>query len=73
MGEVKNKVFILDTNILLHEPHSIFSFKEHDVIIPMTVLEELDASVSGSSDIVYAGKPDVVSKDESGWGDIERR
>ena len=39
----------------------------------ITVLEELDASVSGSSDLVYAGKPDVVRKDESGSGDIERR
>lgn len=39
----------------------------------ITVLEELDASVSGSSDLVYAGKPDIVRKDESGSGDIERR
>lgn len=36
------KVFILDTNVLLHAPSAIFSFQEHDVIIPMTVLEELD-------------------------------
>ncbi|WP_249269979.1 PIN domain-containing protein, partial [Vibrio cholerae] len=33
---------LLDTNILLHEPLAIYSFKEHDVVIPMTVLEELD-------------------------------
>ena len=51
MGEVKNKVFILDTNILLHEPHSIFSFKEHDVIIPMTVLEELDRIKDSKRDV----------------------
>lgn len=37
-----NKIFILDTNVLLHAPFSIFTFKEHDVVIPMTVLEELD-------------------------------
>ncbi|WP_076540602.1 PhoH family protein [Shewanella sp. UCD-KL21] len=36
------KLFVLDTNVLLHEPLAIYSFKEHDVIIPMTVLEELD-------------------------------
>lgn len=42
MDEVERKVFVLDTNILLHEPLAIYSFKEHDVIIPMTVLEELD-------------------------------
>ena len=51
MGDVKNKVFILDTNILLHEPHSIFSFKEHDVIIPMTVLEELDRIKDSKRDV----------------------
>ena len=42
MDEVERKVFVLDTNILLHEPLAIYSFQEHDVIIPMTVLEELD-------------------------------
>jgi len=36
------KLFILDTNVLLHEPLAIYSFDEHDVVIPMTVLEELD-------------------------------
>lgn len=36
------KIFVLDTNVLLHEPLAIYSFKEHDVVIPMTVLEELD-------------------------------
>ena len=34
--------YILDTNILLHDPLAFLSFKEHDVVIPMTVLEELD-------------------------------
>ena len=34
--------YILDTNILLHEPFAFLSFKEHDVVVPMTVLEELD-------------------------------
>lgn len=36
------KLFVLDTNILLHDPHAYFNFQEHDVVIPMTVLEELD-------------------------------
>ncbi|NRA70278.1 MAG: PhoH family protein [Gammaproteobacteria bacterium] len=36
------KLYVLDTNILLHEPNAVFSFNEHDVVIPMTVLEELD-------------------------------
>lgn len=36
------RVFVLDTNILIHDPQAIFSFEEHDVVVPMTVLEELD-------------------------------
>lgn len=36
------KLFVLDTNVLLHEPLAIYSFQEHDVMVPMTVLEELD-------------------------------
>lgn len=36
------KIFVLDTNILIHEPTAFYSFEEHDVTIPMTVLEELD-------------------------------
>lgn len=40
MNGVKN--FVLDTNILLHNPNALFVFKEHNVIIPFTVIEELD-------------------------------
>ena len=36
------KTFVLDTNVLLHDPMSVFNFHEHAVVIPMTVLEELD-------------------------------
>ena len=36
------KIFVLDTNILIHDPTAFYSFEEHDVKIPMTVLEELD-------------------------------
>jgi len=42
MQQDDRKLFVLDTNVLLHEPLAIYSFKEHDVVIPMTVLEELD-------------------------------
>lgn len=45
------KLYILDTNVLLHEPLSVFSFKEHDVVIPMTVLEELDQIKDRSKDV----------------------
>ncbi|WP_298443589.1 PhoH family protein [uncultured Ferrimonas sp.] len=42
MVQSEKKLFVLDTNVLLHEPLAIYSFDEHDVVVPMTVLEELD-------------------------------
>ena len=38
----KQKIFVLDTNVLLHDPLAIHAFNEHKIVIPMTVLEELD-------------------------------
>ncbi|WP_462055896.1 PhoH family protein [Vibrio cholerae] len=52
MGDTDRKLFVLDTNILLHEPLAIYSFKEHDVVIPMTVLEELDRIKDSKRDVV---------------------
>jgi len=37
------KIYVLDTNVLLQDPHSIFSFEENDVVIPAVVLEEVDS------------------------------
>ncbi|WP_299003584.1 PhoH family protein [uncultured Shewanella sp.] len=51
MNKDDRKLFVLDTNVLLHEPLAIYSFKEHDVIIPMTVLEELDQIKDRKRDI----------------------
>src|SRR5690606_19030327 len=39
----KVKTFVLDTNVLLHDPQSIFKFEENNLAIPVEVLEELDA------------------------------
>ena len=36
------KIYVLDTNVLLHDPTAVTAFAEHHVVIPMTVLEELD-------------------------------
>lgn len=47
----KRKLFVLDTNVLIHDPLSIFRFAEHDVFLPMTVLEELDNHKKGTSDV----------------------
>ncbi|MFV0574889.1 MAG: PhoH family protein [Vibrio sp.] len=51
MSDTSRKLFVLDTNILLHEPHAIYSFQEHDVVIPMTVLEELDRIKDSKRDV----------------------
>ncbi|MFF2909683.1 PhoH family protein [Paenibacillus sp. NPDC057934] len=45
------KIFVLDTNVLLHDPNSIFSFKEHEVIIPAVVLEEIDSKKRNADEI----------------------
>ena len=44
------RVFVLDTNVMMHDPSAIFRFEEHDIFIPMTVLEELDAGKKGLSE-----------------------
>jgi PhoH-like ATPase len=46
----QRRIFVLDTNVLMHDPTSIFRFDEHDVFIPMIVLEELDAGKKGLSE-----------------------
>lgn len=45
------KVFVLDTNVLMHDPSSLFRFEEHDVYLPMMTLEELDNHKKGMSEV----------------------
>jgi PhoH-like ATPase len=45
------KLFVLDTNVLLHDPSSLFRFQEHDVYLPMMTLEELDHHKQGMSEV----------------------
>jgi len=45
------KLFVLDTNVLMHDPTSIFHFQEHNIFIPMIVLEELDRAKRGLSEV----------------------
>ena len=47
----EKRLYILDTNVLMHDPTSIFRFEEHDVFLPMMVLEELDAAKKGLSEV----------------------
>ncbi len=46
----QRRIFVLDTNVLMHDPTAIFRFEEHDIFIPMIVLEELDAGKKGLSE-----------------------
>ncbi|MDX9993868.1 MAG: PhoH family protein [Rhodocyclaceae bacterium] len=45
------KLFVLDTNVLMHDPTSLFRFEEHDIFVPMMTLEELDANKKGMSEV----------------------
>lgn len=47
----KNKLFVLDTNIMMHDPTAIYRFEEHDIYLPMVVLEELDNHKTGISEV----------------------
>ncbi len=36
------KIYVLDTNVLLHDPNAIYSFEDNEIVIPLTVIEEVD-------------------------------
>ena len=52
----KAKLFVLDTNVLLHDPSSLFRFEEHDIYLPMIVLEELDGHKKGMTEVARNGR-----------------
>ena len=68
------KLFVLDTNVLMHDPTSLFRFEEHDVYLPMITLEELDNNKKGMTEVARNARQasrfldDIVSSQES---DIE--
>jgi PhoH-like ATPase len=45
------KLFVLDTNVMMHDPSSLFRFEEHDIYLPMVTLEELDNSKKGMTEV----------------------
>ena len=47
----KIKLFVLDTNVLMHDPTSIYRFEEHDLFVPIMTLEELDGNKKGMSEV----------------------
>ncbi|MDR6859720.1 PhoH family protein [Variovorax guangxiensis] len=50
------KLFVLDTNVLLHDPMCLFRFEEHDIFLPMIVLEELDGHKKGTTEVARNGR-----------------
>jgi PhoH-like ATPase len=51
-----SRLFVLDTNVLLHDPMALFRFEEHDIFLPMIVLEELDAHKKGMTEVARNGR-----------------
>src|SRR5690606_32157983 len=63
-------LFVLDTNVLLHDPTSLFRFEEHDIFLPMVVLEELDAHKKGMTEVARNGRQ--VSRSLDALVDIQK-
>ncbi|MBA4261379.1 MAG: phosphate starvation-inducible protein PhoH [Comamonadaceae bacterium] len=55
-GTGPTRLFVLDTNVLLHDPISLFRFEEHDIFLPMIVLEELDGHKKGMTEVARNGR-----------------
>ncbi|MCL4470157.1 MAG: PhoH family protein [Sulfuricella sp.] len=50
-ARINSKIFVLDTNVLMHDPSSLFHFEEHDIFLPMITLEELDNNKKGMTEV----------------------
>lgn len=50
-NSTSTKLFVLDTNVLMHDPSSLFRFEEHDIFLPMVTLEELDNNKKGLTEV----------------------
>ncbi|HET6423491.1 MAG TPA: PIN domain-containing protein, partial [Planctomycetaceae bacterium] len=58
------KLFVLDTNVILHDAGCLRKFAEHDVAIPITVLEELDKFKKGNDDVNFQARAFLRELDE---------
>ena len=65
------KLFVLDTNVLMHDPMSLFRFEEHDVFLPMITLEELDNHKKGMSEVARNARQ--VSRELDGLASLHRQ
>ena len=69
MIDVRHKLFVLDTNVILHDCGCIRNFEENDVAIPITVLEELDQFKRGNEDINFQAR-EFLRRIDSLTGDV---
>jgi PhoH-like ATPase len=60
----RHKLFVLDTNVILHDSQCLYCFQEHDVAIPITVIEELDHFKKGQNDINFHAREFLRGLDE---------
>ncbi|HMM71269.1 MAG TPA: PhoH family protein [Rhodocyclaceae bacterium] len=60
----QNKLFVLDTNVLMHDPTSLFRFEEHDLFLPIMTLEELDNNKKGMSEVARNARQSSRMLDE---------
>jgi PhoH-like ATPase len=66
------KLFVLDTNVLMHDPTCFFRFEEHDIFVPMMTLEELDSNKKGMSEVARNARQasrlldEIISGSEEG-------
>jgi len=65
------KLFVLDTNVLMHDPTSLFRFEEHDLYLPIATLEELDQHKRGLSDVSRNARQASRFLDEIVTGDLD--
>ena len=69
-GDTNKKIFVLDTNVILHDYKSIYNFQENDIVIPIVVLEELDKFKRGNDQINFHAREFARELDEVLGGDI---
>ena len=63
-AKTTTKLFVLDTNVLMHDPTSLYRFEEHDIFVPMMTLEELDANKKGMSEVARNARQASRTLDE---------
>ncbi|MBQ1929477.1 MAG: ribonuclease, partial [Bacteroidales bacterium] len=58
------KIFVLDTNVILHDHRAIYNFQENDIVIPVAVIEELDKFKKGNDTLNFNAREFVRTVDE---------